>query len=117
MKTSEKCCLKCDDYQDNINTAFRDLRRDSEFTDVILACQDGHQVEAYKVINRLGVREKISNPQLDKTSPIRDLKYPIWDFIRNWVFSSVSPLLSDLCMGASPRKKSEEKGQCLKVKL
>ena len=59
MKTSEKCCLKCDDYQDNINTAFRVLSRDSAFTDVTLACKDGHQVEAYKVINRPGVARAV----------------------------------------------------------
>ena len=32
------------------------------------------------------------HPQLDKISPIGDLKYPIGDMIPNWVFSSVSPL-------------------------
>ena len=50
MTTSEKFCLKWNDFQVNINTAFSDLRKDSNFTDVTLACQDGYQVGAHKVI-------------------------------------------------------------------
>jgi len=47
---SEKLCLKWNDFQDNINTAFGSLRNDNDFTDVTLACEDGQQVEAHKVI-------------------------------------------------------------------
>ena len=50
MATSEKFCLKWNDFQNNVNTAFVDLRKDSDFTDVTLACKDGYQVEAHKVI-------------------------------------------------------------------
>ena len=50
MSTSEKFCLKWNDFQDNIHNAFVSLRKDIEFTDVTLACEDGHQVEAHKVI-------------------------------------------------------------------
>ena len=50
MPTSEKFCLKWNDFQENVNTAFADLRKDSDFTDVTLACQDGHKIEAHKVI-------------------------------------------------------------------
>ena len=34
----------------NVSSAFGDLRQDKEFTDVILACEDGQQVEAHKVV-------------------------------------------------------------------
>merc|ERR1712129_238374 len=47
---SEKLCLKWNDFQDNINTALGILRSEHEFADVTLACEDGHQVEAHKVI-------------------------------------------------------------------
>ena len=47
---SEKLCLKWNDFQDNVNAAFGNLREDNEFTDVTLACEDGHQIEAHKVI-------------------------------------------------------------------
>ena len=47
---SEKLCLKWNDFQANVNTAFGNLREDTEFADVTLACEDGHQIEAHKVI-------------------------------------------------------------------
>ena len=50
MSTSEEFYLRLNDFQENVSTAFRDLRKDCDFTDVTLACMDGHQVEAHKVI-------------------------------------------------------------------
>ena len=47
---SEKLCLKWNDYQDNINSAFGCLRAENDFADVTLACEDGRQIEAHKVI-------------------------------------------------------------------
>ena len=43
---SEKLCLQWNDFQDNIGN----LREDNDFADVTLACEDGEQVEAHKVI-------------------------------------------------------------------
>ena len=50
MTNSEKLCLQWNDFKQNISTSFGDLRGDKDFTDVTLACEDGHQVEAHKVI-------------------------------------------------------------------
>ena len=47
---SEKLCLQWNDFQENIKSAFGSLREDNDFTDVTLACEDGQQVEAHKVI-------------------------------------------------------------------
>ena len=47
---SEKLCLKWNDFQDTTSSAFGSLRNDRDFADVTLACEDGHQVEAHKVI-------------------------------------------------------------------
>ena len=47
---SEKLCLKWNDFQENVNTVFTSLREDREFSDVTLVCEDGHQLEAHKVI-------------------------------------------------------------------
>ena len=47
---SEKLCLQWNDFQENIKSAFGNLRDDNDFTDVTLACEDGQQVEAHKVI-------------------------------------------------------------------
>ena len=47
---SEKLCLQWNDFQENVKSAFRNLREDKDFADVTLACEDGQQVEAHKVI-------------------------------------------------------------------
>ena len=46
----EKLCLKWNDFQENVNTAFGSLREEKEFADVTLDCEDGKQIEAHKVI-------------------------------------------------------------------
>ena len=50
MNISEKFCLKWNDFQANVSSAFGSLRKENEFADVTLACEDGQQVEAHKVI-------------------------------------------------------------------
>ena len=47
---SEKLCLQWNDFNDNVKTAFGNLREDIDFTDVTLACEDGRQVQVHKVI-------------------------------------------------------------------
>ena len=48
INMSEKLCLQWKDYQENIKSAFGNLREDHDFADVTLACEDGQQVEAHK---------------------------------------------------------------------
>ena len=50
QKSGEKLCLEWNDFRDNVCSAFEDLRDDKEFTDVTLACEDGQQVEAHKMV-------------------------------------------------------------------
>ena len=47
---TEKLCLQWNDFQENLKSAFGSLREDNDFVDVTLACEDGQQVEAHKVI-------------------------------------------------------------------
>ena len=47
---SEKLCLQWNDFKDNINSTFRSLREDVDFSDVTLVSEDGQQVGAHKVI-------------------------------------------------------------------
>ena len=47
---SEKLCLQWNDFKENAPSAFRILREDNDFADVTLACEDGEQFEAHKVI-------------------------------------------------------------------
>ena len=47
---SEKLRLQWNDFQGILKSAFDNLREDNDFADVTLACEDGQQVEAHKVI-------------------------------------------------------------------
>ena len=46
MGSSEKFCLRWNDFQDNISVAFRELRDDSDFFDVTLACSDESDINS-----------------------------------------------------------------------
>jgi len=48
--SSEKFCLKWNDFEANISTAFREIRDDKDFFDVTLACENDEQISAHKVI-------------------------------------------------------------------
>ena len=43
-------CFKWNEFKENINTAFESLRTDTDFRNVTLTSEDGHQIEAHKVI-------------------------------------------------------------------
>ena len=47
---SEKLCLRWNEFLENIDAALKSLRNDNDFTDVTLACEDGQQMKAHKVI-------------------------------------------------------------------
>jgi len=49
MASSEKFCLRWNDFEANVSGAFRELREEKDFFDVTLACED-NQLEAHKVI-------------------------------------------------------------------
>jgi len=46
---TEKFCLRWNDFESNISSAFRELRDDKDFFDVTLACGD-EQIQAHKII-------------------------------------------------------------------
>ena len=47
---TEKFCLKWNDFQTNVLSAYNDLRNDSDFSDVTLVCEENKQVEAHRII-------------------------------------------------------------------
>ena len=49
MGSSEKFCLRWNDFERNISSAFYDFKEEKDFADVTLACADG-QVESHKLI-------------------------------------------------------------------
>jgi BTB/POZ domain len=50
MGSAEKFCLRWNDFESNISSAFKELREDKDFFDVTLACEDSDQLQAHKVI-------------------------------------------------------------------
>jgi len=49
MMGTEKFCLRWNDFETNISSAFKELRDDKDFFDVTLSCDD-EQIQAHKVI-------------------------------------------------------------------
>ena len=49
MASTEKFCLRWNDFETNISKAFKDIREEKDFFDVTLACDDD-QISAHKVI-------------------------------------------------------------------
>ena len=47
--TNEKLCLKWNDFQNLVQVSFGELRTDTDFTDVTLACED-QSIKAHKVV-------------------------------------------------------------------
>merc|ERR1711934_789186 len=47
---SEKLRMQWNYFKESVNSAFGKLREDKDYTDVTLACEDGQQLEAHKVI-------------------------------------------------------------------
>ena len=50
LAMAEKVCLKWDKFKQNFNYAIGNFRVDNDLMDVTLACADGQQMEAHKVI-------------------------------------------------------------------
>ena len=50
MTNSEKLCLQWNDFQENLNCAFKELRNDTELSDVTLVSEDGQEIDAHRVI-------------------------------------------------------------------
>ena len=50
MFKTEKVCLKWEDFQGNVSSAFGTLKQTEDFVDVTLVCEDGQHVKAHKVI-------------------------------------------------------------------
>ena len=46
----EKLCVQWNNFGDNIRSSFEELREDKDFTDVTLACEDGQQFAAHKMV-------------------------------------------------------------------
>ena len=54
MNNMEKICLKWNDFEKNIRESYLQLREDQNYFDVTLATDDGHTIEAHKIILSAG---------------------------------------------------------------
>ena len=45
-----KYFLQWNDFQNNVVSAFSEMRDDTEFTDVTLACEDNQKIDAHRII-------------------------------------------------------------------
>ena len=50
MTTTDEFSLEWKDFKNNASTTFLQLRESRDFSDVTLACEDGDQIEAHKVV-------------------------------------------------------------------
>ena len=50
MASVEKLCLQWNEFQANVSSLYRDVRKNSDFSDVTLACEDGHRIDAHRII-------------------------------------------------------------------
>ena len=47
---ADKLCLKWNDFSQNIVNSYMELRKDSDFSDVTLVCEENKQIEAHRTI-------------------------------------------------------------------
>ena len=88
-KMSEKLCIKWNEFQHNISKIFGKLRADTDYTDVTLACEDGKQIGAHRVVlaassdffQKLFARTKHSHPMIYLRGMKSEDLAPIIDFV------------------------------------
>ena len=72
MSSNDKFCLKWNDFQENIVSSYHDLRKETDFSDVTLVCEEEYHVEAHRIIltacspffNSVLKRNKHSHPMI-----------------------------------------------------
>ena len=50
MLSGEKLCLQWNEFQTNVRTSYQGLRTTEDYSDVTLACEDGSQIKAHRII-------------------------------------------------------------------
>ena len=54
MNSTEKFCLKWNDFETNIRNSFRSFREEQDYFNVTIACDDGYQIDAHKIVLSAG---------------------------------------------------------------
>ena len=50
MYSTDDMALKWKDFEENLVASFAEMRKENDFTDVTLVCEDGLQIEAHRVV-------------------------------------------------------------------
>ena len=89
---SEKLCLQWNGFKENVNSLLGQFRGAKEFTDVTLACEDGQQLEAHKIILAASCSFFESIFQRSKDS------HP-WIYLRGFHSNDLLPILDFMYFG------------------
>ena len=86
---TDKFCLRWNDFEANLGTAFRELREEASFFDVTLTCDD-EQVQAHKLIlsacSPFFRKVFQRNPQPNPILYLRGVKFESLEAILNFVY-------------------------------
>ena len=91
---SETICLNWNNFQDNVKSAFGNLRDDQDSADVTLACENGHKIEAHKVIL------VASSPFLQKLLKLNKHPHPLI-YMRGMKSEDLSAIIDFLYYGSA----------------
>ena len=89
----EKLCLKWNDFEQNISSAFGILRQDKDFVDVTLVSEDGQQLDLHKVV--LASSSPFFLQLLKKSNPTH---HPLI-FMRGVTFEDLAAIVDFLYLG------------------
>ena len=92
MTHADKICLQWNDFQKTVVSSFRNLREENDCTDVTLACEDGQQVGAHKVVL------KSSSPFFRELLKSNKYQQPII-YMRGVNFEDLTAILDFLYLG------------------
>ena len=89
----ERLCLKWNDFEQNISSAFGILRQDKDFVDVTLVSEDGQQLDLHKVV--LASSSPFFLQLLKKSNPSH---HPLI-FMRGVTFEDLAAIVDFLYLG------------------
>ena len=81
---SERLCLQWNDFKESAIGSLRSLRGEIDFHDVTLACEDGKQIEAHKVILSISSPFKRKRREHKVTSQSFPIPFLYQKYHRRW---------------------------------
>ena len=99
MGSTEKFCLQWNEFQSSIKTTFRGLRKTDDYADVTLACEDGQQIEAHRILlssSCLFFRDLLKkNPHSHPLVYMRGIKHRDLSSIIDFIYHGEAEVMKD----------------------